>query len=412
LVQTASPTTLLTRATVEELSRARKEPEWLLDLRLQAFAAYESLPLSGAATGNWRHASLEGLELGAQQVGGSWPLTARITNPNAPEGRGVRVLDLAEAVHDAELGPLVQAHLASVVKSTENKLTALHYAFLNGGAVVHVPRGVDVEEPIRVDYDAEAGVSAFAHTLVILEESSSLGWLEAYAGESPLASGVVELVLGRNTQLRYVQVQRWGAGTWGFSTQRAKLDADSHLRTLNVALGGKHVQNNVGVLLEGKGSQADLLGLVSGTGRQHVDFQTLQDHYGDNTRSDLVIHNALDDRSSSNFTGLIRINKSSHATESSQEQKNILLSPRAKADSDPQLEIMNNDVIRCTHGASVGPMDPEAIFYLESRGLDHAAAEALVIEGFFQSVMDKLDQPALRAAVLEAVAGSLSRSAA
>src|SRR5205823_9464505 len=115
-----------------------------------------------------------------------------------------------------------------------------------------------------------------------------------------------------------------------------------------------------------------------------------QDHHGDATRSDLVIHDALRDRASANFTGLIRINKSARQTESSQEQKNILLSDRAKADSDPKLEILNNDVIRCTHGAAVGPVDQEMIFYLQSRGLDWQEAEQLVVEGFFQSVLDKV----------------------
>ena len=152
-------------------------------------------------------------------------------------------------------------------------------------------------------------------------------------------------------------------------------------------------------MLAGRGGQADLLAIVATDGRQHVDFQTLQDHFGDATRSDLVIHNALRGRSSSNFTGLIRINHTARQTESSQEQKNILLSAHAKADSDPKLEILNNDVIRCTHGAAVGPVDPELVFYLQSRGLTQQEAERLIVEGFFQSVIEKLAQPALQQAV-------------
>jgi Fe-S cluster assembly protein SufD len=157
-------------------------------------------------------------------------------------------------------------------------------------------------------------------------------------------------------------------------------------------------------VLEGRGAQADLLGLVDGRGRQYVDFETLQEHFGDATRSDLVIHNALRDRSSANFTGLIRINKSAHQTESSQEQKNILLSERSKADSDPKLEILNNDVVRCTHGAAVGPVDQEMVFYLQSRGLDRPEAEQLIVEGFFQSTLRKLDLPAVEDAVWSAMA--------
>jgi Fe-S cluster assembly protein SufD len=157
------------------------------------------------------------------------------------------------------------------------------------------------------------------------------------------------------------------------------------------------------VVLEGRGGQADLLGVAATHGRQHVDFQTLQDHFGDATRSDLVIHNALRDRSSANFTGLIRINKPAHQTESSQEQKNILLSDGAKADSDPKLEILNNDVVRCTHGAAVGPVDQDMLFYLESRGLDQSSAEQLIVEGFFQSTLKKLEMPAVEEAIWSAI---------
>ena len=204
--------------------------------------------------------------------------------------------------------------------------------------------------------------------------------------------------------LRYVQLQRWAADVWSFSTQRAVLGQDASLRTLNVALGGRLARNTVQVSLDGRGSQADLLGIVRGDERQHVDFQTLQDHSGDATRSDLVIHDALRGRASANFTGLIRINPSARQTASSQEQKNILLSDHAKADSDPKLEILNNDVIRCTHGAAVGPVDEELVFYLQSRGLDRQSAEQLIVEGFFRSVLDKLELPVVHDSLWAAIA--------
>jgi Fe-S cluster assembly protein SufD len=214
---------------------------------------------------------------------------------------------------------------------------------------------------------------------------------------------VVEQVVGANAHVRYVHLQRFHADTWTFSTQRARLAQDASLRTLNVALGSRLARNAVQVVLEGRGSQADLLGIVDSAARQHVDFQTLQEHFGDATRSDLVIHDALRDRSSANFTGLIRINKSAHQTASSQEQKNILLSDAAKADSDPKLEILNNDVIRCTHGAAVGPVDQEMVFYLQSRGLDRLSAEQLIVQGFFRSTLAKLDLPVVEEEVWSAI---------
>jgi Fe-S cluster assembly protein SufD len=346
--------------TVEELSRELGEPDWLVGLRARAARTYEAMPLPTQHTEGWRRTSLSGLPLSSLS-----PSFGRL--PEADE------------------------RIGSIVPVDFDKFSALHYALLDAVHVVLVPRNKVLEEPIWLKHDA-----AFGHTLIILDEGAQATVVEECTGEPALASGVVEQVLGPNANLRYVQLQRWSPQTWSFSTQSATLAQDAHLRTLNVALGARLARNNVQVALNGRGSQADLLGVVAGDERQHVDFQTLQDHFGDATRSDLVIHNALRGRSSANFTGLIRINKSAHQTESSQEQKNILLSPRSKADSDPKLEILNNDVIRCTHGAAVGPVDLEALFYLESRGLDRLTAERLIVEGFFQSVLARLDAPAVQ----------------
>jgi Fe-S cluster assembly protein SufD len=350
-------------------------------------------------TEGWRRTSLRGLP-SFDPLGGS----PRVSVKGGPTGR---VVPLEEAVRDAALSPKIQRYFGQIVPPDVDKFVALHYAFFNTGVVVVIPRGTVADEPVWVEYSGEG--AALAHTLVILEDEADVAALvEDYKGATGFASGVVEQVLGGNAHLRYVQLQRLAADVWNFSTQRAVLAQDASLRTLNVALGSRMSRNAVQVVLEGRGSQADLLGVVHIGDRQHVDFETLQDHFGDATRSDLVIHDALRDRSSANFTGLIRINKSAHQTESSQEQKNILLSDSSKADSDPKLEILNNDVIRCTHGAAVGPVDEEMVFYLQSRGLDRASAEGLIVEGFFQSTLAKLDSPALAESVWSAIAESWS----
>jgi Fe-S cluster assembly protein SufD len=349
------------------------------------------MPLPDQRTEGWRRTSLSGLSLEHD-----WAASPSVSI-EAPAG--ARVVALADAVSE----PWLQQRLGRMVPLDSDKFTALHYALFNAGVVIHVPRNAVLEQPIWIKHRADA--AALVHTLLIVEESAQVTVVEEFDGAPGLASGVVEQVVGANASVRYVQLQRWSSEkTWSFSWQRAELDRDAHLRTLTVALGGRLARNTVQVALNGRGSQADLLGIVNSIGRQHVDFQTLQDHSGDATRSDLVIHNALRERSSSNFTGLIRINKSAHQTESSQEQKNVLLSPRAKADSDPKLEILNNDVVRCTHGAAVGPMDAEMLFYLQSRGLDLSTAERLIVDGFFQSVIQKLEQPALQEAIWSAIA--------
>jgi Fe-S cluster assembly protein SufD len=378
----------LTRDLVAELSQSRQEPEWLLETRLRAFDAFERLPLPDQRTEGWRRTSLRGLDVSTLDVASTRP-TVSVRGDS-----GAYVVPLEDAVRDGRLAPHVERHFGQVVPVDADKLVALHYAFFNTGSVVVIPRRTIVEEPIWITYSGEA--PTLAHTLVVLEDEAELSALvEDYSGGTGFASGVVEQVLGGNAHLRYVQLQRFAADVWNFSTQRSHLGQDASLKTLNVALGSRLARNAVQVILEGRGSQADLLGVVHIADRQHVDFQTLQEHFGDATRSDLVIHDALRGRSSANFTGLIRINKSAHQTASSQEQKNILLSDSSKADSDPKLEILNNDVIRCTHGAAVGPVDEEMVFYLQSRGLDRASAEGLIVEGFFQSTLARLESPGL-----------------
>jgi Fe-S cluster assembly protein SufD len=363
-------------------------------MRLRALEAFERMPLPDQRTEGWRRTSLRGLDLDSFD-----PLLVTSRASISPDNGWV--VDLQEALQDPKLAARIEQHFGQIVAPESDKFTALHYAFFNAGNVVFVPRGKAVEEPIWITYAVDQ--PALVHTLVIAEDESEVRLVEDFQGSPGLANGVVEQAVGANAHLRYVQLQRWNDDVWNFSTQRAHLAQDASLRTLSVAVGARMARNNVQVVLQGRGGQADLLGVAATHGRQHVDFQTLQDHFGDATRSDLVIHNALRDRSSTNFTGLIRINKSAHQTESSQEQKNILLSTGSKADSDPKLEILNNDVIRCTHGAAVGPVDQEMIFYLASRGLDQATAEQLIVEGFFQSTLKKLEMPAVEDAIWAAI---------
>jgi Fe-S cluster assembly protein SufD len=395
------PRAALSRDLVAELSHSRAEPDWLRDLRLRAFEAFERLALPDQRTEGWRRTSLRGLDLANVDLASTMP---SVTVRGDSAGYA---LPLAEALRDPRLAPKIERHFAQIVALDADKFVALHYALFNAGLVLVIPRGRVVDQPIWIDYRSDG--PTLAHSLIILEDEADLAAVvEDYSASASLASGVVETVVGANAHMRYVQVQRFASDVWNFSTQRAHLAQAASLRTLNVALGSRMSRNTVQVILEGRGSQADLLGVVHIAAQQHVDFQTLQDHFGNATRSDLVIHDALRGRSSANFTGLIRINKPAHQTESSQQQKNILLSDSSRAQSDPKLEILNNDVIRCTHGAAVGPVDEEMVFYLQSRGLDRASAEGLIVEGFFQSTLARLEHPAVAEAVWSTISEGFS----
>ncbi len=250
------------------------------------------------------------------------------------------------------------------------------------------------------------------HTLVVLEDEAELALVDDYGsparGSTGLASVVVEQALGRERAAQLRPPAALGDRYLALLDPDARAWRRTHTSGRSTSRSGHAPRATTSRWCStGSGAQADLLGMAAADGRQHVDFETLQDHFGDRTRSDLFIHDALRGRSSANFTGLIRIEKTAHQTESAQTQKNVLLSARSRADSDPKLEILNNDVVRCTHGASVGPVDEELVFYLQSRGLDRPSAERLIVEGFFQAVLEKLAQPDLQAAVWSAVAEKL-----
>jgi Fe-S cluster assembly protein SufD len=288
---------------------------------------------------------------------------------------------------------LLEAHLHQLVLPTEWKLQALAAALRQNGVLVHVPRGVEVELPLHVLFSS-LRTAAFPHLLIVAEENSSVTVVQETRSAddltSQLVSGAVEIYAGPNARVRFFDVERWGASTWSFSTVRAKLDRGAELTTATVGLGGKLTRTKTEALLAGEGSQADLLGVSFGGDRQHFDYQTLQEHLAPRTRSDLLYTAALTDRASEVWYGTARIHKGASQSDANQTSRNLLLSPTAKAAPIPVLEIEAYDILRCSHGAAAGPVDEEQLFYLESRGIPPAEAERLLVEAFFQPVLDRI----------------------
>jgi Fe-S cluster assembly protein SufD len=326
--------------------------------------------------------------------------------------RGVRLLSLAEAV--AEHPELVETHLSTLEgRPGESKFAALAAALWDDGALLYLPRGVAVKSPIEISrWDAGSGPS-LTRTLVVAEEGSEAAVVETFGGPADrpesLCSGLVDLVVGAGARVMSVQVQERDQQAWSFSTLRSAQEQDSAATWLLLGLGSRTSRTELSAVLDGQGAEADLIGLVFGAGRQHFDFETLQDHVGSDTRSDLLLKVALRDRASSTFTGLIRVGHSALRTASNQENRNLLLSGEAKADSDPKLEILNSDVARCGHGATVGPVDQEQVFYLMTRGLSREAAERLIVEGFFEPLLARVPLAGVHERLVSAVERKLGR---
>src|SRR4029077_7484272 len=207
--------------------------------------------------------------------------------------------------------------------------------------------------------------------------------------EAGYRSGSAEIFLSDGAEVGYVSVQKWGRNVWHFGDQRARLEKDSKLKLFNVTLGGRFSKTRVEASLQGQGAEAELKAIYFASGEQFFDFHTPQDHQVGNTRSDLLFKGALQDVARTVYAGLIRIEKGAARSDAYQANRNLVLSDHAKATSIPMLEIDNNDV-RCTHGATVGPVDPQHLFYLRSRGIPESTAKRMIVQGFFGDVLERI----------------------
>ena len=315
--------------------------------------------------------------------------------------QGVTVCGIATCDADA-----VEPFLGTVSSASPDAFTILHDAFLAGGAFVRVPRGVVVKRPIVVLHWAEGeGMASFPHTLVVADEGSEVTIVERHASAPHvrhLVDSVVELVIGDNAHVRHVSIQEYGDRTWSVALQRAHLGRDARLSSSAVALGGDYARLRTESRLDGPGAESDLLAVYFGDGNQMHDFRTFQDHVAPRTRSDLLFKGAVEDTARSVYSGLIRIRPDAQKVEATQSNRNLVLTEGAGAESIPNLEIEADDV-RCSHASTVGPIDDDQRYYLESRGVRPADAERLIVLGFFEDVFSRLPVPALATPLRRAV---------
>lgn len=419
------------RKAVAALAERKGEPEWMRAFRLQAWEIYEQLPMPTRRDEAWRRTDLSRLrldavlpwtepeagdeavrhaeELSGQLAGGDRRAGLTVQHNStgvrmeldpALAARGVIFTDLDTAVR--QHGELVRQHfMTECVRPHDSKFAALHAAFWSGGAFLYVPRGVEIELPLQAMSFADApGLGLFNHSLVVLEPGSQVTFIESVASGAAhgagFASDLSELIVRDGATLRCMHLQEWGAGVQSFSTQRVLLGRDATIKWLVVTLGGSLSRADVQAFLNGPGATAEMLGIFFADGNQHFDHHTMQVHNAPNAGSDLLFKGTLNDTARSVFSGLIQVAPGAQKTDAYQLNRNLLLSDKARADSIPNLEIQANDV-RCTHGASVGPVDPEHLFYLMAHGLSRAEATRTIVEGFFEPVVARIPLEGVRA---------------
>ena len=390
----------LDRLAVEALSSAANEPSWLRERRLNALARYNEIPAPTERTEGWRRLSLAGIDLSAPQPE-PWTYVGRVNEKDA--ARGVLAIPLAEALrsHESLVREVVERRAAVHPLA---KFSSLTDSAWSGGAFVYVPDGVELANPILIEVEA----ASYPRVVVYVGAGAKASISETHYESGRFTTGVTDILVRDSGHLTYAHAQLCDFQTITFSHQHARVGRDAKLVTLNFGMGGRLAKNDVEVELLGPGAESDMLGLVFAEGRQQFDYHTLQGHRSPNTRSDLLYKNALDDDSHSIYTGVIVIDRGAQRSDAYQANRNLLLSSGARAATEPKLEIEADDV-RCTHGATVGPIDDEQLFYLNSRGLDPDIAARLIVEGFFEEVFQKVGDRELVAPLQAKIAPHLER---
>jgi Fe-S cluster assembly protein SufD len=319
-----------------------------------------------------------------------------------PDGVVVAALDEAARQYPE----LVERHLGSLV-SDQDLFVARNEAGFRGGAFVYVPSGVTLEQPILLTaIQAASGTELDRRTLIVLEDGAEAEVWEQYLSSSEDVEGVfntvVELVVGDNASLRFVCGQSLSERSWIFGAQRAEVGRDGRLDWVALGFGSAGGRVRMDTRLGGQGADARVTGAYATHGRQHIDFDTTQEHAAPNTTSDLAFRGVLQGRSSAVWKGNIIVDPGAQKTDAFQESRNLLLSKRAHADAIPGLEIQANDV-RCTHAAAVAQVDPEQLFYLRTRGLPEDLAKRLVIEGFLSALVERFEQGSVREVLADTI---------
>jgi Fe-S cluster assembly protein SufD len=380
------------------------EPDWLTERRREGATLARELDLPTAKDKGWEFTDLSGLDLGSYAPA-SGTVEGVSHGTDSADGPPV-VMPLAEAA--GQLGDIVRERFGSVVP-VGDPFVARNEANWRNGALVYVPRGTRLEEPLELSvlHDGD-GSGLDWRTLIVLEEGADAEVWERYRSKDRegegLFNGVVELWVGPGANLRYVCEQELSNRTWVFATQRAELERDASLEWVALGFGSARGKVRMETKLAGPGSSAKVTGAYAGAGRQHLDFDTTQEHAAAHTTSDLAFRGVLADRATAVWRGMIRVDPGAQQTDAFQESRNLLLSKRAHADAIPGLEIEANDV-RCTHAAAVAQVDPEQLYYLRARGMPEPQAKRLIIDGFLQELAERTGEGPLR----EALSAALDR---
>ena len=395
-------------------------PAWFQAEQSAALAEYQKLPVPVRKDEPWRFANLKALDLSAFIDASPVASEGRLINASTglaetaaklvlgnnallhreaaalPKGVILETLESAATNH-AEL--FKKYFMAQPVELGSRKYAALHKARVSGGALLYVPANTSVALPIEIFHWVEgANASVFPHTLIVCGENSSVTVVDYFksADKFPaFACGVNDLHLARGAKLTYISVQDWSRETTAFHLNSTIVDREATATALIANFGGAFIRGESLSRLVGEGSRSEMYSINPVDGTREIDQRTLQDHVAPNATSDLLYLNALDDKSRTIFAGLIKVQPGAKGTDAYQKVKNLILSDDADPNSMPGLEILNDEV-RCSHGATNGPVSADELFYMEARGIPADKARRLIVNGFFNNLLTRIENDPLR----------------
>lgn len=416
--------TALTEKRINELAQEKSEPTWLLDWRLKAFRVFE-----GADLPKWDRTNIDfvrfetiepyrapvvsvdgkglpaDLQKMVQSVDQDVALLIQVDSgiayrrlPKELEEQGVIFTSLEEAAR--EYPELVQEYLGQVIPADEDKLLALHAAFAAGGAFVYVPKNVKVKQPLQFYvYSETDGLGLFPHVLIVADEGAEVAFFDSYRSgdtDNHIVSQAFEIVAKDNARITLGTVQGWGDRTVAFHTRRARIGRDASVKLTLGELGSQLTRSSNCMVLNGDGSEARALVVFFGDQEQHLDVGLVMTHVGEHTTSDMLTKGVVKDKARGVYRALTDIEDKARNTTAFQRENTLILSPEARIDAIPGLEIEETEV-QAGHAATVGQIDEEELFYLMSRGLTEQAATKLVVDGFFDPILQRIPLETARA---------------
>jgi Fe-S cluster assembly protein SufD len=405
----------------EDFDRQASAPAWLQTLRKQGMARFQALGFPTTKNEDWHFTSvapiaertfrpaaaggmIEKADIDRFNFGESGWHTLVFVNgvfskdlsSHAPLGDKVRVTSLASSIKAGTAD--IDRHIGKIAAFEQHAFTALNTAFMNDGAFIEIGADAVVEQPIHLLFFSDGEGVSHPRNLIVTARHSRATVIESYVslGNSAyFTNSVTEISLGEGSHLDHYKLQRESESAFHVGTVQVRQARDSRLHSFSLAVGGSLARTNIYTSLDGDAATCTLNGLYLTDGAQHVDNQTSIEHIAPNCPSHELYKGVLDGRSHGVFNGKVYVHPEAQKTDGKQSNNNLLLSPTARVDTKPQLEIFADDV-KCTHGATVGRLDELAMFYLNSRGIGPETARILLTYAFAADVLETIELEPLR----------------